>query len=224
MARTNPTKRARDRVLNDAEIRALWATAPDEDIFGAIVKTLLLTAQRRDEVASMARSEMDDAGVWTIPAERYKTGKPNIVPLSKRALAIVREQDQIDGCDLVFSTNGKTPFSGFGKCKDRLDAAMLTVMRDMAAEQGEDPDKMTLAPWRLHDLRRTAKTLMSRAGVRPDVSERVLGHVIAGVEGVYDRYAYIEEKRIALETLAAEINRIINPPADNVVVLRDMAQ
>ena len=76
----------------------------------------------------MARSEMDDAGLWTIPAERYKTGKANTVPLSKSALAIVRGQDQIDDCDLVFTTNGKTPFSGFGKCKERLDAVMLAAI------------------------------------------------------------------------------------------------
>ena len=94
---------------------------------------------------------------------------------------------------------------------------MLAAMRKEALDCGDDPDKVSLAPWRLHDLRRTAKTLMSRAGVRPDVSERVLGHVIAGVEGVYDRHAYVEEKRIALEKLAAEIDRIINPPANNVV-------
>ena len=98
-------------------------------------------------------------------------------------------------------------------------------MREAAARNGvNDLDKITLKPWTLHDLRRTAKTLMSRAGVRPDISERVLGHVIAGVEGVYDRYGYLEEKRDALERLAVEVDRIIHPLAQNVVAFREAAE
>jgi hypothetical protein len=83
----------------------------------------------------------------------------------------------------------------------------------MRREDGRDP----MPPWKLHDLRRTAKTLMARAGVRPDISERVLSHVIPGVEGVYDCYEYLNEKHDALTKLAALINRIVDPPADNVV-------
>lgn len=224
MARTNPNKRKRERVLTDAELCALWTCTAPTSTFNAIVRALLLTAQRRDEAACMARSEIDADKVWTIPAERYKTGKANTVPLTPKVAAIIETQDTIKGCDLIFTTNGKTPFSGFGKCKDRLDAEMLAALRKAAIERGDDPEKVTLPDWRLHDLRRTAKTLMSRAGVRPDVSERVLGHVIAGVEGVYDRHDYLSEKRDALERLAAEIDRIINPPASNVVLLREAAQ
>ena len=87
---------------------------------------------------------------------------------------------------------------------------MLAALRKMAAEQGKDPAKVTLERWTIHDLRRTAKTLMARAGVRPDISERVLGHVIAGVEGTYDRHSYADEKRDALEKLAATITRILS--------------
>jgi integrase len=98
-----------------------------------------------------------------------------------------------------------------------LDKAILTAMRK-AAEPGE---KVKAPPhWTIHDLRRTAKTLMARAGVRPDISERVLGHVIAGVEGVYDRHSYAVEKRHALEALAALVGRIVSPSAANVLPLR----
>jgi len=178
------------------------------DTWGALVRTLLLTAQRREEVAQMNRTEIDANAAWTIPAERYKTGKPNVVPLSAAALAIIKAQPQVDDSELVFTTTGKTPFSGFTKAKRRLDTAMLARLRECA---GERASKVTLPAWRLHDLRRTAKTLMVRAGVRPDISERVLGHVIGGVEGVYDRYAYLDEKRQALEALAAIVERITSP-------------
>jgi hypothetical protein len=223
MARTNPRERARSRVLTDEEIRALWPLLPAFDTFGGIVQMLLMTAQRRDEVAAMARSEIS-SGVWTLPASRYKTKRTQVVPLSKAAQAVVTSQNQIDNSDLVFTTTGKTAFSGFSKLKSRLDAAMLTKLRQAAAERGDDATKVTLPDWRLHDLRRTAKTLMARAGVRPDISERVLGHVIAGIEGVYDRYGYVEEKRAALEALAALLHRIVNPSTHNVVALREAAQ
>ena len=219
MERTNAHDAKRSRVLTDDEIRAAWAAAP-ADAFGGIVKTLLLTAQRRDEVGGMGRSEIDRHGNWTIPAERYKTKKPNVVPLTPAAVAVIDAQDQIDGGDMVFSTNGNTAFSGFTKCKLRLDRDMLAKLQEAAKERGDDPEKVTLREWRLHDLRRTAKTLMMRAGVRPDVSERVLGHVIKGVEGVYDQWEYAPEKRAALEALAALLDRINNPAVDNVVQLR----
>ena len=212
MARTPASQQKRDRVLNNAEIAALWASTKEDTTFNGIVRALLLTAQRRDEVAQMARIEIVD-GLWTIPAERYKTGKPNNVPLTKQVLAIVADQDVIDNCDLVFTTNGKTPFSGFGKAKRQLDAAMLRELH-------KTNPNATLPDWRLHDLRRTAKTLMAKSGVRPDISERVLGHVIQGVEGVYDQHDYVAEKRMALEKLAAAIERIVVPAGDNVVELR----
>ena len=219
MERTKASEIKRNRVLTDDEIRALWAAAP-ADTFGGIVKTLLLTAQRRDEVGGMARSEIDRNGNWTIPAERYKTKKANVVPLTPAAMAVISAQDQIDGGDMIFSTTGGTAFSGFTKCKLRLDRDMLAKLKQYAEERGDDPERVTLREWRLHDLRRTAKTLMMRAGVRPDISERVLGHVIKGVEGVYDQWEYAPERRAALEALAALLHRIVNPTLDNVVQLR----
>jgi integrase len=224
MARTKPRERVRRRVLSDVEIRVMWPLLPAHGVFGALVKELLLSAQRRDEVADLARTEIAADGVWKIPAARYKGKRDHTVPLSKAALAVIGAQDQVDGGDFVFTTTGQSGFSGFSKCKARLDVAMLAALKRDAEDHGEDPAKVDLPNWRLHDLRRTAKTLMIRAGVRPDISERVLGHVIPGVEGIYDQHDYIPEKRAALEALASLVERIINPPAANVVQFREAAE
>jgi integrase len=218
MSRTKPRERARTRVLSDDEIRMLWRVLDEAGTFGALLKALLLTAQRRDEVANMSRGEIGKDGVWTIPAERYKTKKPNFVPLSQAALAVIHAQPKAEGCDYVFPSSAGTPFSAFGKSKAALDKAVLEAMRRHA------PKGAKAAPmpnWTLHDLRRTGKTLMARAGVRPDVSERVLGQVIRGVEGTYDRHSYADEKRDALEKLSAMIERILPPTATNVATMAD---
>ena len=214
--RANPKDRARTRVLSDEEIRHVWAALDDAGTFGTLVKTLLLTAQRRDEVAHLSYKEIDKDGIWTIPAERYKTKRPNHIPLSKAALAVIEAQTKIEDCDYVFASRARTPFTGFGKSKAKLDKAVLASMKELAKKGAKvEP----IPNWTIHDLRRTAKTLMVRAGVRPDISERVLGHVIAGVEGTYDRHSYADEKRDALEKLAVMIGRILNPPPASVVAL-----
>jgi integrase len=216
MARVKPKERARTRVLSDDEIRAIWPVLAEAGTFGALAQTLLLTAQRRDEVAHMGRKEIDEDGIWTIPAERYKSKRPNFVPLSKAALAVIAAQPKNDDGDYLFPSRAKTPYSGFSKSKAKLDKALLAAMK----KQVKKGAKVEPIPnWTLHDLRRTAKTLMARAGVRPDISERVLGHVIAGVEGTYDRHSYEDEKRDALEKLAAMIERILNPLPSNVETL-----
>jgi len=216
MGRIKPKDRARTRVLSDEEIRVIWPALSEAGTFGALVKMLLLTAQRRDEVARMSRKEIGKDGIWTIPAEWYKTNRPNHVPLSKAALALIEIQPKLDDCDFVFPSQAKTPYSSFSKNKAALDRAVLAMMK----KQAKKGAKVEPIPnWILHDLRRTAKTLMVRAGVRPDISERVLGHVIAGVEGTYDRHSYADEKRDALERLAAMIERILNPPPSNVATL-----
>ena len=214
--RANPKERARTRVLSDEEIRAVWPALGEAGTFGAFVKMLLFTAQRRDEVAYMSRKEIGSDGIWTIPAERYKTKRPNFVPLSEAALAVIEAQPTIEDSDYVFSSRAKTPFSGFGKSKAALDTAVYTAMQKRA-KKGAKVE--ALPNWTLHDLRRTGKTLMVRAGVRPDISERVLGHVIAGVEGIYDRHSYADEKRDALKKLAAQIERILNPAPSSVAIL-----
>src|SRR5262249_33506347 len=107
MARVKPKERARTRVLSDDEIRTLLAELATAGTFGAHTKTLLLTAQRRDEVAHMSNKEIGSDGIWTIPAERYKAKRPNFVPLSKAALAVITAQPRHDNCDYVFSSNAK---------------------------------------------------------------------------------------------------------------------
>jgi integrase len=218
MARVKPRERARTRVLSDEEIRMVWPVLNEAGTFGGFVKTLLLTAQRRDEVAQMSRQEIDLDGIWTIPAERYKSKHPHFVPLSKAALAVIAAQPRYDDCDYVFPSRAKTPYSGFSKSKAKLDKATFAALK----KQAKKGAKIEPIPnWTIHDLRRTAKTLMVRAGVRPDISERVLGHVIAGVEGTYDRHSYADEKRVALEKLAEMIERILNPLPSNVETLDD---
>jgi integrase len=218
MVRTKPRERARTRVLSDDEIRIVWPLLDRAGTFGALVKALLLTAQRRDEVARMSRMEIGSDGIWAIPAERYKTKKSNFVPLSRAALAVINSQPRNERCENVFPSRVGTPFSGFGKSKAALDRAVLAEMK----RQSKLGAKVEPLPnWTLHDLRRTAKTLMARAGVRPDISERVLGHVIAGVEGVYDRHSYADEKRDALEKLASMIERILNPLPSDVAILNN---
>jgi len=219
--RANPRNRARTRVLSDEEIRTIWPVLAEVGTFGALIKMLLLTAQRRDEAAQMSRKEIGEDQIWTIPAERYKTKRPNHVPLSKSAIAIIEAQSKIEGCDYVFPSRAKTPFCSFSKSKAALDKAVLLAMQ----KQTNNGTKVEAFPnWTLHDLRRTAKTLMVRAGVRPDISERVLGHVIAGVEGTYDRHSYADEKRDALEKLAAVIERILKPLPSNVETLAERVQ
>jgi integrase len=218
MARTKPQERARKRTLSEEEIRDLWAAldrmskpAP----YPALVRTLLLTAQRRDEVAQMAESEIE-GDMWIIPAARYKTNNDNIVPLTSRTLAVLSTARSAgDGkgnrSGFVFSTTGgKRPFTGFSKAKRALDEQIAAIRK---ADRREP-----MAPWTLHDLRRTARSLMSRAGVLADIAERVLGHVIPGVRGVYDRHEYAAEKRDALERLAGLVELILNP-APNVVAM-----
>ena len=197
MARIKPKERARARVLSDDEIRAIWPELARAGTFGAFIKTLLLTAQRRDEVAQMSRKEIgsDEIG---LSRRAVQNEVANFVPLSKAAVAVIAAQPTIDGSDYVFSSRAKTPFSGFSKSKTALDKAVLAAMQKRA-KKGAKAEP--IPNWTLHDLRRTAKTLMARAGVRPDISERVLGHVIAGVEGTYDRHSYADEKQDALEKL-----------------------
>jgi len=200
MARSIAAERARDRVLTDDEIRKLWAALDDAGTFGALVKVLLLTGQRRGEVAGMRRSEIDADGVWTIPAARYKTKRSQAVPLSAAALAVIEAQPK---GDLVFASAIGSVFSAYDTPKRRLDIVS------------------GVTGWVLHDARRTAKTLMQRAGVQPHISERVLGHALGAIEGTYDRHSYLDEKRTALDALARMIDQITNPPAaGNVVPLR----
>ncbi|MGZ3349131.1 MAG: tyrosine-type recombinase/integrase [Xanthobacteraceae bacterium] len=217
MARLKPSDRERERVLSDDEIRDVWAaldTITEPACFPAYVRTLLLTATRRSESADMSTTELE-GDLWTIPKERYKTGRDHVIPLSTPALDLIRAQAPAKpskNAHFVFSTtDGAIAFSGFSKAKRELDKAIANIR--------EREERPPMEDWTLHDLRRIARTLLARAGVRDDIAERCLGHVIKGVEKVYNRYAYLEEKRAAFEALAALVSRILSPH-DAVVALR----
>ena len=210
MARIKPKDRARTRILSDDEIRIIWPVLAGSATFGGLVNALLLTAQRRDEVAQMRKKEIGEDKIWEIPAERYKTKVPHYIPLSDAMLSLIKAQPRLGDCDYVFPSRVGTPFSAFGKSKAALDKAVLAAIKNQAKKGAK---LIALPNWTLHDLRRTAKTLMVRAGVRPDISERVLGHAIKGVEGTYDRYSYAEEKRDALEKLALITHQILDGPS-----------
>ena len=205
MAHTKPKERARRRTLDDQEIRDLWAAldALGEDApacYPAFLKVLLLTGQRRSEVARMRWEEVE-GDRWIIPAQRAKNGIENVVPLTAPVLALL---GQARKTGFVFSSDGgKTAFSGYSKAKAALDHK-LTDLRKADRRQ-------PMPGFVQHDLRRTARSLMSRAGVNSDHAERVLGHVIGGVREVYDRHTYATEKRAALEKLDALVDRIRHP-------------
>jgi len=202
MRRTDPAARARERILDDDEIRAVWAAAESGGSFGALVRLALLTAQRREKLAAMRWEDVSIEGEWRIPTEEREKGNPGWLMLPDAALAIVKAQRRLGSNAYVFPGRGSGHINGFSKSKRALDANLSGI-----------------DPWTIHDLRRTARSLMSRAGVRPDISERVLGHVITGVEGVYDRHQYREEKADALARLAGLIGTIL-APSDNIVSMQ----
>jgi integrase len=216
MARTKPKERARKRTLNDDEIRVVWRaldTANAPPCYPAFVKSLLLCMTRRNESADMSSVELD-GDVWTIPGDRYKSKLDHVVPLSAAAKGLVSEKPEgVRGNSwFVFSTTfGEKPFSGFSKAKSALNKEIAKLRK----ADGLDP----IPNWVLHDLRRTARSLMSRAGVDADIAERAMGHVIGGVRETYDRHEYLNEKRSAFEALAGIVDRIINPQP-NVIPIR----
>jgi integrase len=205
MVRTRQSDRARDRVLSDDELRAVWKVSGEmNDPFAALIRFLLLTGARRTEASAMPWSEIKD-GVWTLPRERNKIGKELVRPLSQAAKAVLDGVPKIEGCNYVFSY-GRAPLTGYSKLKRKFDAAVLGELRK------EDPKAEPLENWTLHDLRRTARSLMSGAEVPERHAEQCLGHIIGGVQGIYDRHKYLDEMRGAYKALAALIQRIVNPP------------
>jgi len=189
------TAQARSRILSDDELRSIWAACGEYPVFGSMLRFILLTATRRNEAGKMRWGEVN-GDEWVIPAARYKTNIDHLIPLSQIALSVLPERNG----EWVFSGNGRQPIGNYTLNKEAIDQA--SGVKD----------------WVIHDLRRTARSLMSRAGVSPDHAERCLGHVIGGVRGTYDRHEYHREKQQAYEALAGLIERIVRPSA-NVVGL-----
>lgn len=194
MARSAPKERERQRILSDQEIQKVWNT-PVTGPVANFIKFLLLTAARRNEALYLTWDEIK-GDVWELPAERNKTKQILIRPLSEAALALIESQ-RGNGSQYVFNTSAAT------KQKKRFDRQTGT------------------SGWTLHDCRRTARSLMSRAGVDSDHAERCLGHVIGGVRGVYDQHKYLPQMARAYAALAAEIERVANPPKGNVTTLKN---
>jgi integrase len=219
-------EKSRDRVLSDDELRLVWKAAERMGWpFGRFVQALVLTAQRRDEVAGLRWAEIKEGGtLWTIPSQRTKNGSAHDVPLSDAAQAILTEAPRLAGSALVFSTTGATPISGYSGGKRRLDAIMLAIARDEALARGDDPAAVKLEPWRLHDLRRTAASGLAWLKILPHVIEAVLNHrsgQISGVAAVYNKWNYLPEKRKALEAWAQHIETLVSgETTSNVVSLR----
>ncbi len=198
MKRVSPTANARKRILNDAEIRALWHCTGAVGTFGSFARVLLLTAQRRTKIQDMKWDEISPTGDWTIATEAREKGNPLVLKLPALATDTINQIPRRPENPFVFAgrRRGK-PINGLSNAKKELDEAM-------AIHMGTKPTH-----WVLHDLRRTAKTLMRRAGVSREISERVLGHAIPGAEGVYDQYSYYDEKAAALRKLGLLVGKIL---------------
>jgi integrase len=217
-----PMVKARDRVLTDGELVLVWRAAGEESgPFRALYRLLIATGQRREEVAALDWRELDRATkTWTLPAARAKNDEASIVPLNELAIAeldLRADGEKWPRRGLVLSTTGQTAISGFSRAKDRLDRTMLKLARDDAEEAGDDVDEIVLAPWRVHDLRRTLATGMQRLGVRFEVTEAILNHVSgsrSGVAGVYQRHGWTEEKRAALEAWGRHVAGLLQPLAE----------
>jgi integrase len=196
----------RERALSDEEAAALWI-ATEDNHFGRIVKLLLLTGCRRDEIGSLRWSEIDMSNrTITLPKERTKNGREHVVPLTKSALEILTAMPRIEGRDYVFGLRGGG-FSNWSQAKRELGKAI------------------ELKPWALHDLRRTVRTGLGMLGVAPHVAEAVLNHLPAKLIRTYDRNTYANEKRAALELWANHLAvAIAQASGANVTKLRQTTQ
>ncbi len=216
---------ARDRVLTDAELALVWHAANALSYpWRPFYRLLILTAQRRDEVAAVPWTELDlPKREWIIPGARTKNGKEHLVHLSPLVVSTLEELGA-NWEGLVLTTRSieredgtlnETPISGFSKAKLQLDAQIKKL------NQGKD-----IAPWRIHDLRRTAATGMGSLGVQPHIVERILNHISgvnAGIVGIYQRFEYVNERREALRLWSEHIQELTKKDSDkpyNVFTLR----
>jgi integrase len=193
--------KSRDRILSDRELRIIWHALPDSD-YGAIIRLLILTGQRREEIGALRWSEINlEERVMTLPPERTKNHRPHDLPLPKLALSILKSCHVRAGRDLLFGdgphfSTEPRGFQGWSKAKATLDKAIA------------------IDDWRLHDIRRTVATRMAELGVQPHVVEAVLNHLSghkAGVAGVYNRSSYSTEKASSLELWSKHVEALIAP-------------
>jgi integrase len=199
--------KARERALSAEELGAVWQATEGPGDFNAAVRLLMLTGQRREEVGGMTWGEIDARvpanAVWRLPGSRTKNHRPHDVPLSAASLAVLERHPAREGRALVFGI-GEGGFSGWSKGKAAMDARIAAGRAEAAGRDKPNADD-ALAPWRLHDLRRSVVTHMAEIGIQPHVIEAVVNHVSGhkgGIAGVYNRATYAAEKRAALERWA----------------------
>jgi integrase len=200
---TPHTIASRSRVLTDAELKTVWhAAGQDDGYFGKIVKLLILTGMRRGECAALRSSWISDTAI-TLPADATKNGREHTVPIGAMGASLLRvampEQDTL----LLFPARGRTetPFNGWSKSKDALDKLA------------------PIAPWTLHDLRRTFATYLASMGVAPHIVERLINHVsgtVSGVAAIYNRYSYMGEMRTAIDAWEKRLSLIVDEHVDTV--------
>jgi integrase len=189
----------------DAELAAVWQAAGKlGHPYGPFIRFLILTLQRREDLAGMSWAEVSpDLTTWTQPAGRTKNGRPHIVHLAPAARSILRALPRFESCALVFTNTGKTGLSGFSPAKVRLDRQVAKDRTQHGAKPAE------LAPWRFHDLRRTGVTTMARLGISSDVADRILNHAASaskgGVKAVYQMHEYTREREKALIRWASHV-------------------
>ena len=217
MKRSKQSDRKQLRFLNDEEIRLLWEACDELGSFGRLVKVALLLGQRRGKLGGNRRgklgnvsaikwSDISKDGVWVIKVEEREKGTANRIKLPQMVLDVLKEQPRIAGNPYVFAaTAGLGPMDSFSEG--------MVKLRSML------PDDMPA--FSMHDLRRTARKLMSRAGIRPDVAELAIGHSLPGLQKIYDDVTeYRTMTDHAFQCVADEIEKILNPPENNVIKLR----
>jgi integrase len=195
----------RERVLSDSEIKAVWAACLDDDS-GWIVKLLLLTGARRDEIAALRWDEIDlDSGVLTIAGSRTKNRRTLMLALPESALEILRSVARRDG-PCVFG-DARHGFTGWSAAKRRLDARLAAA-------------GALLPHWTVHDLRRTMRTGLGRLGVPPHIAELAINHAKAGIIATYDLYSYQAEIATALANWAEHVTAVVDGRKSKIVPLR----
>jgi integrase len=201
-------EKARERILTDAELRALWLACDGDEPFGSALRLLILTGARRNEVSRMTWSELDERWIWLLPAERSKNGLAHSIPLSTQAQAILMKQPRIDGSGYVFTLDGYTAIRGWEKVKTRLSEKV----------------GIAAASWRLHDLRRTCASRMQKLGVPVPVIESALNHTsgtFRGIVGVYQQHDYADEICVAFQKWGDHVERLVEGKPAKVIALRE---
>jgi integrase len=217
IAKVKRDKESDDRTLTDDEIR--WAWKASEKVgypFGGLVQLLLLTGTRRNEAAQLVEPELDFAArLWRLPGSRAKNGRAHAIHLSGPTIAVLKSLPEMKSdSGFIFTTNGKTPISGFSKMKLALDKAMAEV----AAEERGEPVK--IPAWHLHSLRKTFATGLARLGIALQVAERCINHVsgtLGGLAGIYNKHEYQAEQVIAFDAWARHVETVVSGKAANVL-------